>query len=128
MILIKGTSLNILGGDDEGKAMIKEDVNFSILSKEEMSILIKKMNNQRYVDSFSNGNSGTLYACVKYGRRSDAKQIVTKMISYREDNDYRYPTIEGYLSVGFMYGLAGIGYSLLKYCCPNETDIPLLNI
>ncbi len=76
-------------------------------------------------DCFAGGNSGKLFGLLNYKKLEEAENTISRVIGNYENGGYIYPSMAGYTSVGFMYGLSGIGYSLLKYYNPSEVNVPL---
>ena len=78
--------------------------------------------------AFSGGLSGELYKLIKLEELADSAildRTIMKIVYDIENQKMTFPSEIGYKTVGFMYGLAGIGYSLLKYLNPDIEDVPL---
>ena len=96
------------------------------LNRENMQRIVdtvKSMNTK--TDSFAGGLGEKIFHLVSEKKYDEAEEVAGIMINDGENGGYIFPTINGYTSVGFMYGLSGIGYSLLKCYDHSLADVPL---
>lgn len=106
--------------------VVEEHKDYYLVSEEINRLIIEK-NDNKYI-SFSGGMSAELYKKIIDEEKEEVSQIVMEIIDNIEKDNMYFPSIKGYETVGFMYGLAGIGYSLLKSCYPEIADIPVFSL
>ena len=104
-------------------------------SGSEVSFALNRENMQRLVDSVKSRSTGTdcfagglgekVFRLVSEKKYDEAEEVAGRMISDGENGGYIFPTMKGFTTVGFMYGLSGIGYSLLKCYDHSAADVPL---
>jgi len=103
------------------------EVSFA-LNREEMQRLVNSVKNtSTHTDCFAGGLGEQVYHLVSEKKYDEAEEVAGRMITDGENGGYIFPTMKGFTTVGFMFGLAGIGYSLLKCYDHSAADVPLFS-
>lgn len=103
-----------------------ENIEFGLLGDVVHNQIINK---KRDYLSFAGSLGEMLYkAVLKDGKDSvKTKEICSIIIQNLSKENMYFASIDGYETVGFMYGMAGIGYALLKAVDNEIYDIPLIS-
>ncbi|MBQ3783095.1 MAG: type 2 lantipeptide synthetase LanM [Lachnospiraceae bacterium] len=105
------------------KSELIKDIDFSLSTEQMFNKIVKPCDGKMI--SFSGGLSEQLYKAILKNDIIQSDKICNIIAHNIRKNNWYFPTISGYTTVGFMYGLSGIGFALLKYCDPHAYDIPL---